>query len=367
MLTLTRTTRSAVVFDIGAAGVRACQLRGNPSRPRIADTLDVELPRPEEAPEPAGAQLDASQLALFVEQARFTGRDVALLVSPPDVRFHPLHLPAAALEQPPERVAQALKWEVAQDSRMSAEQLEVRHWRLPPARGQHANVMAVSLAADLALKWCEDLAAEGLELRRIETTPGALVRAALALFQPEPHDLWGILDLGLRHSTLTAVVGRVPVYVRTLAASADRWTRQVAEVCQVTVPVAERLKRDHGVRRSERGTRSTDGAAAGRGAIWASDIGSVLGSVLRPPLIALSQEVGRCLSYVMQSYPDVGSPRVFLAGGGADLGGLDDMLRHELGIEVQRFTEAAAPLAGGLTSRAAAAYGGALLDLEARP
>lgn len=362
MLTLTRTTRSAIVFDVGAAGARACQLRGSVARPRLADAFEVELPAPDENAAPRGARLDAAQLGLFVEQARFTGRAVALVVSPPDVRFHPLHLPEAALQQPDERIIQALRWEVAQDSRMAAEQLEVRFWRLPPARGQHANVLAVSLSAELALQWCDALAAEELELCRIETVPGALVRAALAGLQPGPQDLWAVLDLGLRHTTLTVVVGAVPVYVRCLGGNADQWTRQVVEVCQVGRNVAERLMREHGIRAADRSTRR---AATGRGAIWASDIGGVLSSVLRPPLLALTQEIGRCLSYVMQSYTDAGTPRLLLAGGGANLLGLDELLRHELGIEVLCYAEACGTPVG-LNSRTAAAYGGALLDLETR-
>ena len=324
-----------------------------------------------ETGEPAPPTVDPALLSRLIGQGRFVGRDVVLVLSPPEVQFYPLHLPDQAMAQPPQRIEQALKWEVAQESRSAAEDLEVRFWKLPRGRGQQANVMAVVMPAKTALQWCELLQRQHLTIRRIDVSPCALVRLARRMWTPADNDLWGVLDLGLRHSTLTVVVGEVPTYIRSISASAHQWTRQLAAAFEVGYPVAEQIKRAHTLQPTERGLRT---AGSGRNLQQASDMSSAFSSVLREPLHALAQDVGRCFSYVMQSYPDHSAKRLLLAGGGADLGGLPALLEAELGLAVT-------PLANGggdnappwehilrdvrLGPRAAAAFGSAILDMEA--
>jgi len=277
----------------------------------------------------------------------------------------------AALAQPPERIEQALKWEVSQESRAAGEDLEIRFWRLPTGRGATANVMAVALRSSLAVQWSSALAAEGLHLRRIDVSPCALTRLGLRRRAAAESDLWGVLDLGLRHSTLTLVVGSVPPYIRPLASSTHQWTRQLAGAFEVPYSVAEKLKREHCVEYTQEGVRA---APAGANLLDAADIASALSRALRDPLQALGREVGRCFSYLMQSFPEHTVQHLFLAGGGACLCGLAGVLQTELGIPVEPLGEATAgdhtpwaqPLSDvSVTPRSAGAAGAALLDLEA--
>lgn len=391
MVSWIRARRSAITFDLGGAGLRAFQFRGRQrggGAPRLCDALEVERPTATAEPPAEGEDvtlpppvLDPSQVDRLVGQGCFVGRDVALVLSPPEVQFFPLQLPEAALSQAPARIEQALKWEVAQESRCSAAELEVRHWRLPRGRGQQANVMAVAMPSALALRWCDELLRTKLALRRIDVSPCALVRLARQVWQPEDTDLWGVLDLGLRHSTLTVVIGTVPAYIRTLAVSAHQWTRRLAQAFEVSYPVAEQLKREHGVQAASRGIRvepaggdTSSGVADGPSLTQAADLASALSSVLRDSLQGLARDVGRCFSYMMQSFPDHAVKRLFLAGGGAHLKGLPAALESVLDIPVAPLAHGAAkgttawksPLRDvRLEPRAAAALGGALLDLEA--
>ncbi len=446
MVSWLRPRRSAITFDLGAAGIRACQFLQRGREPRLCDVLQLDLMPAEAADPPAAPTFEPALLRRLVGQGRFVGNDVTLVLSPPEVQFYPLRLPEQALTQAPERLEQALKWEVAQESRTEAEDLEVRHWPLPRGRGQPANVMAVVMPSQTARQWCEQLQRQHLTVRRIDVSPCALVRLSRCLWTPAENDLWGVLDLGLRHSTLTVVIGTVPTYVRSLSVCAHQWTRQLAAAFEVAYPLAEHIKREHGVQPTEvrdgnlapaddrrstpagtttvaagpRTGRPTGwkpvphttvaaGPRTGRPTGWkpvphtgkmpvphtnvaagpTNDLGSALSSVLRDTLHTLAQEVGRCFSYVLQSFPEHNAKRLLLAGGGAELGGLSKVLEAELDIPV-------APLdaewergnvgtwergnvgtrergnAGtrergnvpGATPRAAAAFGGALVDLE---
>ncbi len=366
-----RTRRSAITFDVGTAGTRAFQFQRVGQRPRLCDVLQIERNLTADVDQPAAADLDAAQLQRLIGQGCFSGTDVAVVLSPPTVQFSPMRLPDKALAQPPERVEQALRWEVAQESRRSADELELRFWQLPAARAQQANVMAVVMPARTAVRIYDLLAQEGLHLRRLDVAPCALVRTCCCAFTPAEDKLWGVLDLGLAQSTLTVVVGSVPTYIRSVSVHSHEWTRKLAQAFEVAYPVAEKLKRENGVTATTRGFRDT---TPPQEALKADDLAQVVTGVLRDSLHTLAQEIGRCFSYVMQSYPEHAVSQLVIAGGGANLGGLDTVLGNDLGIPVHRLDSR--DNAGGhlwsnplldvdISPTAAAAAGGALLDLEA--
>jgi len=365
-----RPRNSAITFDVGAAGIRAFQVAARGSHLSSRDSLRLELRPTTLGGDGAPPTPDYSRLARLVGQGNFCGSDVGLVVSPPDVRFYALRLPKKALERPETRVREALAWEVAREMRTEAQALEMRYWRLPPGHQQGLNVMAVALPIERALEWYELFARDRLRLRRIDASPCALVHLACRMWTPAENELWGILDLGLRRATLTVVLGQVPAYIRTLAASSDQWTRRLAEAFEVTPREAEQIKRVHGVRPGERGIRDPQ---PDQPLLHAQDIPSVVFGLLREPLEDLTREINLCFSYVIQNFADVNVSRLMLAGGGANLPGFAEYLALQLGVSVGLLTSDAElepmqwerPLPGTtVRPEEAAAVGGALLDVE---
>jgi type IV pilus assembly protein PilM len=299
-----------------------------------------------------------------------------LVLSPPDVRFCALRLPGQALAQPEKQVRETLAWELAREMRTDADQLEVRYWQLPPGHQQGLNVMAVALPTARALAWHELFARDHLHLRRIDVAPCALVHLASRIWAPTEDELWGVLDLGFRRTTLTAVLGQVPVYTRSLPISSDSWTRRLAEAFEVAHAGAEQIKRTHGIQPVERGLHPPQ---SDRPLANAQDIPSVLFGLLREPLDDLVREIGKCFAYVMQNFSDADASRLLLAGGGANLGGLVEYFELQLGLSVGLLASttgsATVPSPGPrpwehplpdttIRPELAAAVGGALLGLE---
>ena len=371
MLNRFRHRRSAVTFDVGAAGVRAHQVCGRGSQVALCDALALELPQPDDADGKKPPAVDIARIARIVEQGRFLGRDVALMLSPPDVQVSTLRLPEKVLRLDPDRVQQALKVEVSRDTRLAPADLEVRYWPLPPGHYQGLNLMAVALPVALATQWFEQCRQHRLHLRRIDIAPRAQVQLARRMWTPDEKELWGILDLGVRRATFTAVVGDVPTYVRCLPASVEGWNRRLAEGLDVAPAVADRLKRQYGILPQVRGARET---ASGWQSMRPEDLPCVLFGLLRGALDDLVGEINKCFAYVLKSFPDLKSGRLLLAGGGANLGGLTDFLAAQLGLPVTRLTtETDADLSAWqdplpalrFRPEAATSVGGALLDLEA--
>lgn len=366
-----RPRTSAITFDVGTAGIRAFQVALRGPHLSTRDSLRLDL-LPSQQAEGDPPPPDYSRLVRLVHQGNFSGNDVGLVLSPPDVRFCALRLPKKALEQPEKRVREALAWEVAREMRADAQELEVRYWPLPRRHQQGLNVMAVALPIRQALEWHELLARNRLRLRRIDVSPCALVHVACRMWMPAENELWGTLDLGFRRATLTVVLGQVPAYIRSLPASAGQWTRRLAEAFEVAPREAEQIKRTHGIRPAERGIREPH---PDQPLLNAEDIPSVVFGLLREPLSDLIREINLCFSYVMQNFPDVSVSRLLLAGGGANLRGLAESIEQQLGVAVAPLTavsEAAPiqwerPLPGpALQPEVAAAMGGAMLDVESR-
>ena len=335
MLSRLHARRSAITFDLGAAGIRVCQCHQRPAGQasdfRLSDSLELDHPPADNPAEPPQPGFDAESMVRLIERGDFRDRDLALVLSPPEVQFHPLMLPPQALAQGPSRVQQALKWEVSRESHRAANELEVRYWELPGGRGREVNVMAVAMPSEIPALWCTQLREYRFSLRRIEVSPCALVRAARCLWSPNSTDLWGVLDMGLRRSVLTVIVGTTPTYIRSLSTSAHDWTRSVAEAFEVSYSTADRLKREHGVGQADR--RRTP-LAAGAGSPGAADLPHAMAKVLDESFRTLSTEIERCFAYVMRGFPDLRVRQLLLAGGGARLAGLPAHLESKLDIPV---------------------------------
>jgi type IV pilus assembly protein PilM len=372
---------SAITFDVGAAGIRAHQAAARGAQLARRDSLRLELPPAQLDDDQGIPPPDYSRLARLVGQGNFTGSEVGLVLSAPEVRFCALRLPKNALTQSEHRVRQALAWEVAREMRADAGTLEVRYWHLPPGHHQGLNVMAVALPIEQALTWHELLARDRLRLRRIDVSPCGLVHLASRIWTPADNELWGVLDLGFRRTTLTVVLGRVPAYIRSLPVSSNMWTRRVAEGFEVTHAAAERIKRTHGIQPGERGVRPPKPDQTGPGA---RDTPGVVFGLLRELLDDLTRQINRCFAYVLQNFSDVAASRLLLAGGGANLRGLAEYLELQLDVSVMPLASSGAPAGDapgsepatdypqwerplpdtGVRPESAAAVGAALLDLE---
>jgi hypothetical protein len=353
------------MFDVGCTGIRVCQLGGRANRIAIRDHLQLTLPPGARGDARTGAGIDCSRLSRARDQGKFSGREIGLVLSPPAVQFHTLGVPNHLLDQPREAVCSALAWEIARETRTEPDNWEIRYWPFPPGHRPGRNIMTAAISAPLIRGWVSEFSRFGLHLRNVTASPCALARVAAREWAPGESDIWGVIDIGHRRSIITLLVSTSPVYVRELPYGSGDWTQRLASVFDVAESDAEEIKRRHGLRPA--GADSvTDGVSGDK------DLHGVLIKTLQPAIHDLAREINRCFMYLLESYPRLNVARLFVAGGGAALEGLTEHLNELLDLPTTRLTcgsaglvaldkwAVEAPLVG------AAAFGGSLLDVEAR-
>ncbi len=245
-----------------------------------------------------------------------------------------MNLPAALLDGPRGEIIDAIRWEVGRVLSFSPEQAEFAYWALPPGAGGSAPrqaAMAVSADRQRLTVMTDACREHRLICTRIEAGTCALVAAGLTGIQPQPNDIWGILDLGAAANNLTVTVGQTPVYQRLVPGAGTELTERLAHVLEVPVEVAENLKRRWGIQATTRGHRM---GPCDLEALRDEDVPEFLFSLARPLLDAMQREIERAFDYVMQTYPEATPKRLVLGGLGARLRGLASWLGEALGVPV---------------------------------
>lgn len=345
---------SAIMFDVGFSGVRAAQMSRRGGRHVVSDCLSLDTTTADEPD--AAPTLDCDRMARMVEQGCFRGREVGVVLSPPDVHVHALAVPEAVLDRAPARVEEALTFEMTRETRLDAADLELRHWRLPRGHREGVNVMSVAVARSAIMRLADQLDTRGLSLRRVDLAPCALARLAMEARPPAPDTAWGVIDLGARRSMLTMLIGRTPVYVRSIPIGGVHWTRRIAEAFEVPLREAESIKRAYGMSPTQapRSLEETGDA----------HLPALVFGLLNESVQALIRAVNLCFTYVLENYANHIASRLVVGGRGADTPGLCDLLGEFLDIPVERLTPNLGESRAALATACGTAVGAALSDLE---
>jgi len=347
--------RTPIGLDIGDTAIRAVQLRRCGDGYTLAAVAQTgSVPGGSPAPEGAKEQL-AANVRKVLRLASFSGRVVVSALNPPEVEFHMLELPAAALKAAEREAGQMVHWEIGRLSSESADKVETRHWQLPAGAGSAPNAIGVSAGREAVGRLVGACGAAGVVCSCVDTCATALCRFG-RLLRAWPDDvLWGILDIGARQARLLLCLGEAPVLIRNTGTGGGEWTRRIAETLQISVGAAEIQKRTHGIALTGR-TSPSPGIHAGRtdpppplprggaGGVEAqetsdpvrNEVASLLLGALRGDLNDLAAEIKRSYEYVLSCYPGRQAGDLVLVGGAAALRNLPEYLAVMLGIGVRR-------------------------------
>ncbi len=315
-------------IDIGETAVRAAQLKRSTAGFIITTLAHLDRgPIAKAGAPPAIEQVVARLLA----SAQFKGRTVITALNPPEVEFHVLELPEAAL-QGSENADNVIHWEIGRLTSHSAEEVETRHWLLPSRAGGAgaANAIGVSARRDAVMAQLAMCDRGRMRCSGIDTGATALNRFGRLLRPWGDDEIWGLLDLGSRQSRLILCLGESPILIRHTGEGGCSWTERIAEVLQISLPAAEFQKKSHGVavvaRREGRD---------GRSSVPPDEVAMLLVGALRGELNEMAGEIKRSYEYVLSSYPGRRAGDLVLVGGGAGMPNLAELLSGILGITVR--------------------------------
>ncbi|UCG33111.1 MAG: pilus assembly protein PilM [Phycisphaerales bacterium] len=350
-------------LDLGTHALRAVQLEsecvGTEDRPRYRLRAAVRARRDESADleneGPTATALRPGLRQLF-GRGGFKGRNVVVGLDPPELVATAVNLPLNGKSLDDPQIRSALSFELARHITCEPAEAEIRAWSLPKGAGMAPTVMGVAVPRKLVTDLHDLVASAGYSCRRIDAGACALARCCTVFCQPPSDTIWGVLDIGQSTSRLVVVVDGVPVLQRELPTGGRIFTFRVAESVKLAPTAAERLKRDYGIvggyPRSPNAMSAAEHGDEPSGLQRQSpepdqpadevQVPRLVFSAVRRSLTNLALEVEKSMAYAMHLHGDLPVSNLYLAGGGAGLKGLADLLSQEIGIDVKL----ADPLAG---------------------
>ncbi len=333
---LAKTIRSKMTpigLDIGESALRGAQLRRGQGGFVISALTQVDRILPAGGP----PELCEQALRRLFSHSAFKGRSVITALNPPEVEFHVLDVPQAAL-QGGENADKVLHWEIGRLTSLSAEQVETRHWLLPSRPGATVNAIGVSARRDAVMDLLGMCHRGRLHCSCVDTGATALHRFGRLLRSWGEDEVWGLLDLGSRQTRLILCMGDAPILIRHTGEGGHSWTQRIAEVLQISLSAAEIQKKSHGIAVQGRreGRSSAEPVTPATTDSQHDEVAVMLLSALRSELNEMAAEIKRSYEYVLSSYPGRRAGDLVLVGGGAEMHNLPEFLSGILGITVRR-------------------------------
>ena len=294
----------------------------------VSATVQVERERSDSVRQ---SQL-APDIKRLCASSRLQGRSVVTALNPPEVEFHVIEVPQAALSET-SNAQQVIHWEIGRLAPAgSQDSVETRYWMLPPrSGGSHSTAIGVAAPTAHVIRLIDMIRSAGLRCTRVETAATALYRFGKCLRSWSKDELWGVLDLGARQSRLILATSAAPILIRHAGPGGQSWTERVADSLRISSSAAETQKRSHGIASSPRRE-----AGSVQPSDQSDEVASLLLGALRSELNQMSAEIKRSYEYVLGSYPSYRAGDLILVGGGAGLPNLADFFSGVLGIPVRR-------------------------------
>lgn len=329
---LTRDRTSVVGVDLGTCSLRAVQLLAGGSGWGSHHWVNIETEPATADPPPMD---HAAHLQLAFGPGTFTGDRTALLLSPPDVEFRLLDVPAALMGKSSAELRNALQFELDRQLPWPAAESEVAAWPVKPDASGNASTMVAAARTSSVRQRLDVLDGQGFRCLHADIVPNAMIRVGSPPRGEENNEyespIWGVLDIGFRSARFYLIHADRPVYARVVSGGGKEVTEQLAEALHVDFRIAEQYKRIYGIHKSDRGFRSVGG---GLTRINEDQLPAVLYAILRPMIEDMVQDIERSFHFALGQLPGVAAGVIYMVGGGARLAGLTDVLSDHLGVPV---------------------------------
>jgi len=290
------TNSSPIGVDVGERYIKAVQFSRSGGKWQISAAAGIK--RDNQGSDITGAEV--RRLREQLNESGFHGNRLVLAVPGEKLLTGIMELPPASSGAPIDILARS---ELARMHKCDAQSFEMASWQLPaPARAANTTfVMGAACTHADADSLLDCFEGEGFHVERLDIQSQAMARACGPLLNASM-GLSGILDLGWTAPRLVLLYNGAVIYQRKLPKSAYG-------------VMVDGLAGDLGM----------DAAQVEKmlsGADRAQPRPEAVDACLERYVAGIIEEMRIPLSYVSNQYPDVGSDRLLLVGGGARLDGL---------------------------------------------
>lgn len=312
--------RSLIGLDVGTAAVRAAEVRLGRGKPQLLRFGQVALPPGAVV---AGEVVDAPAVSAALrrlwKEAGFTDKRVVTGVAGPRVVARTTELPMMSDDD----IRSSLPFQVQELIPIPLDEAVLDHQILESivdADGtERLRVLVVAAHRDVLRSLLAALDGAGLEAKRVDLIPNALIRT---LHDGDFADLGHgdgataevIVDIGGGVTNVVVHEHGVPRFVRTLSTGGVELTEAIVTDLDVAFDEAEALKRGSGIEVETRHARD----------------------VVRAALAPVVEEIHTSLDFWQAQSPDAHLRRVIVTGGGAASDDVPQRLQLALAMPIER-------------------------------
>ncbi len=261
----------------------------------------------------------AGQLGPLLRELGFGGGKNRIHCSIPSREVHIRHLELPYQNE--SELRSTLPFEIRRHVPAAAgTEMTVAHQIVGRDRDQHRmSVLVVLAPTGAAERYRDRLQESGVRLRRVEPAPLAAVNHLIhSRTETRDGSCWGLLEVGATGSWIALAREGGPLFVRSIHVGGASFTQELVVRCGLSRGEADSVKR-------------ADVALAKLRPEWRERT-AALPQLLRHTLDQLAEEVSSCLNeYRIRNGP---VRRLYLAGGGALIHGIDSVLQSRLALPV---------------------------------
>lgn len=313
-------------IDVGSHCVKVAQVRRCGSRYELCGAAAISRARPwqgaawqDSTPLQSGDEIAAALGACDF----FRGRAAACMLTMAACEHRHFDVGQAADAV----IRKALEQELSADPVTGQRPFEFDFWTVSTDDGKDQGVGVVATPQELTEQVVRDHAAARLQCRALDGLPLVLARA-MHMTSPQERKAVAALDWGRRCATFCVMVGKDPVFVRSLKnCELDRIVEAVAKGVGATMEEAESLLMQAGFASlASRRTPPSREASASQAAL------ASVSELTREPLEPLLEELEKTLAFLGTHHRRLTPTSLTLFGAGACVPRAADVLAEQTGL-----------------------------------
>ena len=308
---------SLVGLDIGSSAVKAVEI-GMKGRDKGFELKGLGVAPLQNEAIVQGAFLNQSAIVdgirEVVEIGRIKTKEVAVAVSGHSVIVKKVSLPAMTRDE----LEDQIQWEAEQYIPFDVNEVHLDFQILDTSEGEgQMDVLLVAAKRDLVDDYVQVISEAGLVPAVVDVAAFAVENAFENNYDCEPDEVVGLVNIGAQVVNINVVQNGIPVFTRDITTGGNQFTEEIQKSLSITFEEAERIK--------------LGGSSEQDQEVVPQEVEQAMRSVTDTVL----GEISRSLDFYAATSAENRIGRVLLAGGGANIPGLDSAFRDRSGFEVE--------------------------------